>query len=115
MTTWAERAKARFSERAPYPTDETDETPGQILEMRRDGTDETDETGVLSVLAVPPPRIFKNEVLLRDLIAAAMRACDHHGDGPEAREQMRQDCINTPSHLQADLLAHFTEQYGRAA
>ena len=97
MTTWAERAKARFSERAPYPTDKTD------------------ETGVLSVLAVPPPRIFKNEVLLRDLINAALLACDRHGDGPEAREQMRLDCINTPAHLQADLLAHFTEQYGSKA
>jgi len=42
-------------------------------------------------------------------------ACDHHGDDPEAREQMRQECIDTPPHLQADLLAHFTEQYGRAA
>ena len=115
MTTWAERAKARFSERAPYPTDKTDETHGEILEVLPDGTDETDETGVLSVLAVPPPRIFKNEVPLRDLIEAAMRACDHHGDGPEAREQMRQDCTDTPVHLRADLLAHFTEQYRRAA
>lgn len=50
--------------------------------------------------------------LTHQLLLAAMRACDHHGDGPEAREQMRQDCLNTPPHLRADLLAHFRETYG---
>jgi hypothetical protein len=56
--------------------------------------------------------------LLRDahittanLIAAAMRACDVHGDGEDAREQMRRDCLATPSHLRADLLAYFDEAY----
>jgi hypothetical protein len=41
------------------------------------------------------------------LIAAAKKRCDEYGDSEAAREQMRQDCINTPTHLQADLLAHF--------
>ncbi len=45
------------------------------------------------------------------LIAAAMRACDHFNDGPAAREQMRNDCLATPPHLTADLLAHFNETY----
>lgn len=46
-----------------------------------------------------------------ELIAAAMRACDHHGDGPEARDQMGADCIATPTQKQADLLAHFIQTY----
>ena len=45
------------------------------------------------------------------LVATAMRACDHHGDTDEAREQMRADCLNTPPHLRADLLAHFQQTY----
>ena len=42
------------------------------------------------------------------LTAAAMRVCARYGDNAAAREQMRLDCLNTPSHLRADLLAHFT-------
>lgn len=51
------------------------------------------------------------ELLTARLIAAAMRACDSHGDGPMAREQMQQECIDTPTDLQADLLEHFNESY----
>jgi hypothetical protein len=46
-----------------------------------------------------------------DLIEAAMRACDHFGDGNEAREQMRADCEATPPHLRSDLLDHFRQTY----
>lgn len=46
-----------------------------------------------------------------DLLKAAMRACDHHGDNDAAREQMRADCLGTPPHLQADLLDHFKKTY----
>lgn len=52
------------------------------------------------------------ELLTARVIAAAMRACDAHGDGPEAREEMRQDVLNTPAHLRADLLEHFQQTYG---
>jgi hypothetical protein len=54
------------------------------------------------------------EFLAARLIAAAMRACDHHGDGDEAREQMRADCLSTPPRLRADLLAHLTTAYSKA-
>lgn len=47
-----------------------------------------------------------------ELLDAAMRACDHWRDGPEAREQMRQDVLATPQHLRPDLLAHLRENYG---
>ena len=48
---------------------------------------------------------------MKKLLAAAMRACDHWGDGPEAREQMRRECLETPPHLRADLLEHFRREY----
>ena len=41
------------------------------------------------------------------LIVAAMRVCDRHNDSDAAREEMRADCLNTPAHLRADLLAYF--------
>lgn len=46
------------------------------------------------------------------LMAAAMAACDHYGDGEVAREQMREDITNTPAHLRPELLAHFRQAYG---
>lgn len=45
--------------------------------------------------------------LAKDLIAAAMKVCDLHGDDEQARADMRQQCIELPPRLQADLLAHF--------
>ena len=69
-----------------------------------------------------PPRLraHKSELLefLQDahastaqLVEAAMRCCDHFGDSPAAREQMRQDVIDTPPHLRADLLHHLSRAY----
>ena len=51
------------------------------------------------------------EQITADLLAAAMRACDHHHDGPAARDQMRADCLATPPHLQPELLEHLRETY----
>lgn len=45
------------------------------------------------------------------LIEAAMRACDHWGDSPQAREQMRQECAEVPPHQLDELLAHFRQAY----
>lgn len=42
-----------------------------------------------------------------DLLRAAMRVCDLHGDGDAARQEMRDQCLALPPHLQADLLGHF--------
>jgi hypothetical protein len=47
--------------------------------------------------------------LAAELIAAAMRRCDQFGDDEAKRAQMRSDCLETPPHLQADLLQHFKE------
>ena len=55
--------------------------------------------------------LFENRVFATELLQAAMRCCDHWKDGPEAREQMRQDVLGTPAHLQADLLDYFQQTY----
>ena len=49
--------------------------------------------------------------LAAELLGAAMRACDHWRDGPEAREQMKKEVMETPPHLRADLLDHFRQNY----
>ena len=49
------------------------------------------------------------------LIAAAMRVCDQHGDNEAAREEMRQDCLKLPPHLQQDLLRHFNDRPAAAS
>ena len=46
-----------------------------------------------------------------DLIAAAMRACDHYGDGAAARQQMVKDCLDTPHELRHELREHFEKTY----
>lgn len=45
---------------------------------------------------------------LDDLIEAGDRVCDFYHDNAQARADMRADCLDTPAHLQADLLDHFT-------
>jgi hypothetical protein len=42
------------------------------------------------------------------LVKAAMQVCARHNDSDVAREEMRQDCLKLPPHLQQDLLDHFT-------
>ena len=51
------------------------------------------------------------ELLTARLIAAAMRCCDHHGDGPAAREQMRQECMATPLRQRVCLFDYLNETY----
>ena len=46
-----------------------------------------------------------------ELVKAAMLACDHFNDSPANRDLMRAECLATPTHLQADLLNHFTKTY----
>lgn len=59
--------------------------------------------------------LFENRVLAAELMEAAMRACDAHGDGEQARADMRADIEATPPHLRGDLLAHFKQAYGKDA
>lgn len=55
--------------------------------------------------------VLEADQLTRQLLQAAMHACRHWGDNQAAREQMRQDCLNTPPHLRSDLLAHLRTTY----
>lgn len=89
---------------------------GIELECTPDGRNLVVPAGCLTpqqraqVLAHKPELIrlvLESNQLTRQLLQAAMHACRHWGDNQAAREQMRQDCLNTPPHLRADLLAHF--------
>lgn len=50
-------------------------------------------------------------VAVADLLAAAMRCCDRHGDGAEARAEMERQCLEIPLHLHGDLLHYFNSHY----
>jgi len=101
MISWLEKAKAHFSQKRQEPTDETDKTP------------------LSSVLSVPPAPIYEKHAandsdeaaLLEALLAESDRVCDQWQDGPEAREQMRQDVLNTAKEQWRDLLDHFRTAY----
>ena len=41
------------------------------------------------------------------LLEAAMRRCDQFNDGDKARQDMREQVLETPPHLRQDLLDHF--------
>lgn len=111
MTSWMEKAKVHF---ANLPLEQAPKTSERgISEVL--GADSnplhTKTEGVSVVLGGGPCDNSERCELLEPLIHAAMRACDFHGDGIEARDQMRQDCIDTPHELRADLLEHFRKEY----
>lgn len=55
-------------------------------------------------------RLQESARVTTELLAAAMRRCDQFNDGPEAREQWRQDVLGTPLHLRSDLLDFLNAQ-----
>ena len=111
MIDWTARAKAYFSETGHPATDKTDKTPlSSVLSVRPQALSKNTQ-GVSSVSSVGVAALFENRVFATELLQAAMRCCDHWKDGPEAREQMRQDVLGTPAHLQADLLDYFQQTY----
>lgn len=52
-------------------------------------------------------RNFSIDPTLDALLQAAMRRCDHFNDGEKARQDMREQVIETPQHLRKDLLNYF--------
>lgn len=44
------------------------------------------------------------------LLEAAMRRCDQFNDSEKARQDMREQVLQTPAYLRQDLLAHFLDQ-----
>jgi len=85
VSNWTARAKAVLPNTGPGRTDKTQPSVSSV--------------GVWAV--------FENTQLASDLIEAAMRVCDKHGDGEFARQEMRQQCLELPPQLQLDLLQHF--------
>ena len=59
--------------------------------------------------ALPHP--IEDQPTIKDLLAAAKRACDHWDDSLAARRQMRDECLAVPPHLRAELIQHFEETY----
>lgn len=62
--------------------------------------------------AVAPPtatqqRNFSTDPTLNALLEAAMRRCDEFNDSDKARQDMREQVLETPPHLRQDLLDHF--------
>ena len=109
MSTWAARAKAHLAETGHTSTDKTDERGVLSVMSVRPGALLAKQQGVSSVSSVGVMAIFGNRLLAADLMAAAMRRCDQFKDGEKAREEMRQDVLATPLHLQQDLLEYFNE------
>lgn len=56
--------------------------------------------------------IQKASRVTEELLKAASKACDAWADGEQARQDMRQQCLETPWHLRAELTAHFRRAYG---
>ena len=114
MIDWTARARA-FSERCHHPAPKTPTTRlSGVLGATSAPFQEIDEvvSGV-SVVRVAPVSIDRDHATLTaDLVEAAMRVCDEHGDGQAARDEMRADCLALSPRLQADLLNHFR---GKAA
>lgn len=52
------------------------------------------------------------ERVTAQLLTAAMRCCDYHGDSDKAREQMRLECLEIPLNKRAGLLDYFRQTYG---
>ena len=117
MTTWVERAKRHFLQKAQVGAPITPEMAVMgVLGVASRRIPEN-ARGVLGVLVVDDAPIRKEKPasdtrLLDSLLAAAMRCCDHYGDDEDARKQMREECLATPPHLQAELLAYFKQNYG---
>ena len=111
MINWTARAKSEILETVGVGTDKTRETPlSSVLSVPHRAVYGKNE-GVSSVSSVGVQAFSEKHVSSEQLLEAAMLACDHHHDGPAAREQMRADCLALPVDLRADLLAHFKQTY----
>ena len=108
MTDWMARAQAEFADVGHPPTARTDETPLSTVLTVPPGADPEMDESLSTVSSGGGRASFENRILALDLIAAAMKVCDRYGDSEAAREEMRQQCLELPPHLQADLLEHFT-------
>lgn len=62
----------------------------------------------LAALAISQPANEESfDLLGARLMAAAMRRCDEFNDSEQARQDMREQILETPPHLREDLLDYF--------
>jgi hypothetical protein len=82
--------------------------PANLANDKPEKPNKLAELATLAGLAISHGENDTDQALLRTrLLIAAMAVCDRYADGPEAREEMRQQCLETPAHLHADLLEQF--------
>lgn len=63
---------------------------------------------LLAKLAISQPTSEESfDLLAARLMTAAMRRCDQFSDGDKARQDMREQVLETPSHLHQILLDYF--------
>ena len=106
MTNWMARARAAISNTGQDHTVKTIETPFlRVLKVPPGAVYQLPDR-LSSVSSVGVWAVFENTQLASDLIEAAMKVCDRHGDGEAARRAMRQQCLELPPHLLADRLQH---------
>ena len=60
-----------------------------------------------------PATVDEDPELTRQLLEAAMRACDFWGDSQTARAEMVVDIKSTPPNRRQELLEHFLAAYGK--
>lgn len=75
------------------------------------------ETALMAALETASEQLAVNKAdtnLERQLLDAAMRACDFWSDSQAARAEMTADIKATPQHLRQGLLEHFLAAYGKA-
>ena len=66
------------------------------------------ELAEIATLAISQPTDVETfDLLAARLMAAAMRRCDQFNDSDKARQDMREQVLETPPHLRQDLLDHF--------
>ncbi len=108
---WLARAKAHFQTNGQCPTDRTDESQvSSVLAVPSGGVYEIQHE-VSSVSSAGAAYVTEKNVSPEELLEAAMRACDFHGDNSAAREQMRRECLELSTTVRADLLEYFHRMY----
>ena len=85
-------------------------TPAQPV-AKNDATFTPSEVAGCATVA-PVASALTAEREMRKLLAAAMRACDHHGDSEAARQDMVQQCMEVPPEHREELRRHFIRTYG---
>lgn len=112
MSKWANRATEHFSHASPERAPITPETHllGVLGVAYR--CVPANEAEILGVLGVHPPGLPESHhVKEAELVAGAMKACNHFNDSAVAREEMRRQVLEVPRDQWQGLIVHFNTTY----